>query len=325
MKLIRRQFLHFAGLAAAAFAFPQLASALDYPTRPVRWIVGFPAGGSADVVARLMAQWLSERLNQQFIIENRPGAGSNIAMEVAVKAPPDGYTLVKVSISSAFNSTLYERPGFDLTRDIVPVAGIIRVPGVMIVHPTVPFKTVSEFVAYARANPGKVNVASGGNGSIQHMYLEMFKIRAGVNVIHVPYRGGAPALTDLLGGHAQVMFDTATTSMEYLRAGKLRPLAVTTATRLEALPDVPTMSEFVPGFEASGWQGVGAPRNTPTEIISKLNREINAGLNDPNIKARIAAWASMPLALSPAEFGKYIAVETEKWGKVIRAANIRAE
>jgi tripartite-type tricarboxylate transporter receptor subunit TctC len=325
MRLIRRRLLQFAVLAAGASALPQLASALEYPTRPVRWIVGFPAGGSADVVARLMAQWLSERLNQQFIIENRPGAGSNIAMEAAVKAPADGHTLVKISISNAFNATLYEKPGFDLTRDIAPIAGTIRVPGVMVVHPSAPFKTVSDFIAYAKANPGKVNVASGGNGSIQHIYLELFKMMARVNIVHVPYRGGAPALTDLLGGHAQVMFDTATTSMEHVRAGKLRPLAVTTATRIGALPDIPTVSEFVPGFEASGWQGVGAPGNTPADIIDKLNKEINAGLNDPRIKARIADWASLPLALSPAEFGRHIAAETEKWGNVIRAANIKAE
>ena len=324
MKLARRQFLQFAALTGGACVLPQLASALDYPTRPVHWLVGFPAGGSADVVARLMAEWLSKRMSRQFIIENRPGAGSNIAMGAAVKAPPDGYTLVTVSISSAFNATLYEKSGFDLIRDIAPIAGIIRVPGVMVVHPSVRSNTVSEFVAYAKANPGKINVASGGNGSIQHIYLELFKMMADVDVVHVPYRGGAPALNDLLGGHVHVMFDTATTSMEHLRAGRLRPLAVTTATRIEALPDVPTISEIFPGFEASGWQGVGAPRNTPKEIIDKLNQEINAGLKDPGITALIADWASMPFALSPAEFGRHVATETEKWGKVIRAANIRA-
>ena len=325
VKVPRRQFLHLAAGAAALPAVSRIARAQTYPTRPVRIIVGFAAGGPTDIAARLIGQWLSERLGQQFVIENRPGAGSNIGTEAVVRAPPDGYTLLLVGTPNAINATLYDNLNFNFIRDIAPVASIMRAQGVMVVNPSVPAKTVPEFIAYAKANPGKINMASAGNGSPPHISGELFKLMAGVNMVHVPYRGGGPALTDLLGGQVQVMFEPDVSSIEYIRAGKLRALAVTTATRSEALPDIPTVGEFVPGYEASGWYGVGAPKDTPAEIVDKLNREINAGLADPKIKERLADLGGVPMPMTPAEFGKLIADETEKWGKVIRAANIQAD
>ena len=291
----------------------------------MRLIVGFPAGGGADTLARLTAQWLSERLGQPFIVENRPGAGTNIATEAVVHAPADGHTLLLVGPSNATNATLFERLNFNFIRDIAPVAGIARVAFVLLVNPSLPAKTFLEFLTYAKANPAKINMASSGNGTPSHIAGELFKMMAGVNMLHVPYRGDVPAITALLGGQAQVYFGTLSGSIEYIRSGKLRALAVTTATRSEMLPDVPTIGEFVPGYEASTWYGVGAPKATPAEIIDKLNKEINAGLADPNIKARIADVGGTVLALSPADFGNFIADETEKWGNVIRALNIKAE
>jgi len=321
----RRQFLHLAVGGAALPAVPRFAWAQAYPSRLVRIIVGFPPGGPSDILARLMGQWLSERLGQPFVIENRPGAGGNIGTEAVVKAPPDGYTLLQVDATRAINATLYTNLNFNFIRDITPVIGIMRVPGVIVVHPSIPATTVPEFIAYAKANPGKLSMASGGNGTPQHLYGELFKMMAGVDIVHVPYRGNAPATTDLLGGQVQVMFGAVPDSIEYIRAGKLRPLAVTTATRLEVLPNIPTVGEFLPGYAASGWQGVGAPKNTPADIVDKLNKEINAGLADPKIKARIADLGGTVLAGSPADFGKLIAEETEKWAKVIKFAGIKPE
>jgi tripartite-type tricarboxylate transporter receptor subunit TctC len=325
MKLPRRQFLHLAAGAAALPAVSRVARAQTYPTRPVRIIVGFPAGGSGDILTRLMGQWLSDRLGQQFIIENRPGAGSNIAAEAVVKAAPDGYTLYLSSSPNAISATLYDNLNFNFIRDIAPVASISISPLVMEVNPSVPAKTVSEFVAYAKANSGKLNMASNGNGTTSHLAGELFKMMTGVNMLHVPYRGAAPALTDLIGGQVQVMFDIMASSIEHIRAGKLRALAVTTETRSEALPDVPTVGDFLLGYEANLWSGFGAPKNTPAEIVVKLNKEINAGLADPRMKARLADLGATVLALSSADFGKLIADDTEKWGKVIRAANIKPE
>jgi tripartite-type tricarboxylate transporter receptor subunit TctC len=325
MKLPRRNFLHLAAGAAALPAVSHIAWAQEYPTKPVRIIVGFAPGGGADIAARLIGQWLSERLGQSFVIENRPGAGSNIATEAVVRAPSDGYTLLLVSAPAAINATLYEKLSFNFIRDIAPVASISHVPHVMVVHPSFPAKTVPEFIAYAKANAGKINMASAGNGSTPHVAGELFKMMAGVNLIHVPYRSAGPALTDLLGGQVQVMFDNMASSIEHIRAGKLRPLAVTTTMRSETLPDVPTVSEFVPGYEVSNWFGVGAPKATPAEIIDKLNKQINAGLADPKIKARLASLGGTALAGSPADFAKLIADETEKWGKLIRTLNIKAE
>jgi len=320
----RRQFLQLAAAAAALPALPRLAWAQTYPSRPVHWIVGFAAGGDADIIARLIGQWLSERLGQQFIIENRPGVASNIAIEAVVRAPADGYTLVSVSSTNAINATLYEKLNFNLLTDIAPVAGIVRAPIVLIVHPAFPARTVPEFIAHAKANPGKINVASTGAGSISHMSGELFKMMTGVNIQHVPYRGAAPALTDLLGGQVQVAFLPMPGSIEYIRAAKLRALAVTTATRSDQLPDIPTIGDFVPGYESSVRFGVGAPQNAPAEIVDKLNREINAGLAELKMKARLADLGGTVLAGSPADFGKLIADETEKWAKVIRGANIKA-
>jgi len=325
MKLPRRTFLHLAVGAAAMSLVPRLARAQAYPTRPVHWIVPFPPGGGTDIVARLMGQRLSERLGQPFIIENRPGAGTNIGTEAVVRAPPDGYTLLLVASVNAINVTLYDKLSFNFIRDIAPVASIIRQPLIMLVNPSLPVKTVREFIAYAKANPGKINMASAGNGTSQHVSGELFKIMAGIDMVHVPYRGTAPALTDLLGGQVQVYFATQGPSIEYIRAGKLRALAVTTAARSEALPDLSTVGEFLPGFEAGLVYGLGAPKNTPAEIVDKLNKEINAALSDPKIKARLADMDGTVLALSPADFGKLMADETEKWGKVIRAANIKPE
>jgi tripartite-type tricarboxylate transporter receptor subunit TctC len=324
MKLPRREFLHLAAGAAALPALSRIARAQTYPSRPVRLIVGFPAGGSAsDIVARLMAQWLSERLGQQFVVENRPGAATNLATEAVVRAPPDGYTLLFVTATNAFNHTLYNNLSFNFIRDIAPVASTIRVPFVMLVNPSVPAKTLPEFIAYAKANPGKLNMASSGAGGSPHVYGELFKAMAGVDMAHVPYRGNP--FPDLLSGQVQVIFISIPPAIEFIRTDKLRALAVTTAMRQQVLPDIPTVGEFVPGYEANAWQGIGAPKNTPTEIIDKLNREINAGLADPEIKARLADLGGEVLALSPADFGRFIADETEKWAKVIHAANIKAE
>ena len=325
MKLPRRQFLHLAAGAAALPAVSRIARAQTYPARPVRLIVPFPAGGPTDVVARLMGQWLSDRLGQPFIIENRPGAGSTIATEAVVRAAADGYTLLSASTSSAINATLYDNLKYNFIRDIAPVATITSQPSVMVVHPSVPAKTVPEFIAHAKANPGRINMASPGIGTSPHVAGELFKIMAGIDIMHVPYRGGAPAYTDLLAGQVQVMFSVTISTIEYIRAGKLRALAVTTATRSQELPDIATVSDFLPGYEASQWFGIGVPRNTPAEIVEKLNKEINAGLADPKINARLADLGGVALPGSPAEFGKLIAAETEKWGKVIRAANIKAE
>jgi tripartite-type tricarboxylate transporter receptor subunit TctC len=325
MKLLRRQFLHLAAGAAALPAVPRLACAQAYPTRPVRWIVGAPPGGALDIVARLMGQWLSERLGQPFIIENRPGAASNLATEVVVRAAPDGHTLLLVATASAINATLYEKLSYNFIRDITPIAPISREPNVMVVNPSVPANSVSEFIAYAKSNPGKINMASSGIGTTQHVAGELFKIMTGVDLVHVPYRGGAPALTDLIGGQVQVMFAFTSSSIEYVRATKLRPLAVTTSMRLEVLPDIPTVGEFVPGYEASGFFGVGAPKGTPAAIVDRLNREINAAIADPKIRARLGDLGSVAFSGSPADFGKHVADETEKWGKVIRAANIKPE
>jgi tripartite-type tricarboxylate transporter receptor subunit TctC len=324
VKLPRRTFLHLAA-GAALPAVSRVARGQAYPSRPVRIIVPFAAGAALDITARLVSQWMSEHLGQQVVVENRPGAGANIGTEAVIKAPPDGYTLLLVSVANAINATLYDTLNFNFIRDVAPVAPIMRVPNVMEVHPSVPVKTVPEFIAYAKANPGRLNMASGGIGSSPHLFGELFKMMTGVNMLHVPYRGGAPALTDLLGGQVQVMFDPMANSIEYLRAGTLRALAVTTATRSAALPDIPPIGDFVPGYEASSWYGIGAPRSTPVEVIDKLNKEINAGLADPKLKARFAALGGTVVAGSPADFGKLVADETEKWGKVIRAANIKAE
>jgi tripartite-type tricarboxylate transporter receptor subunit TctC len=325
VKLPRRSFLHLTAAASALPAVSRIVWAQTYPSRPVRIIVGFAPGGGTDVVARLIAQALSERLGQQFIVENRPGAGTNIATEAVVNKPPDGYTLLLVNAANAVNATLYEKLNFDFIRDIAPVAGIVRVSNVLEVHPSVPAKTVPEFIAYAKANPGKVNMGSGGNGVASHMSGELFKLMAGVNLTHVPYRGEALALADLLGGQVQVAFGTLPASIEFIRAGKLRALAVTAATRSQALPDIPTVGDFVPGYEASSWWGVGTPKNTPADTIEKLNSEINAALADSKMKARLAELGGAVLPGSPADFGKLVTEETEKWGKVVRAANIKAE
>jgi tripartite-type tricarboxylate transporter receptor subunit TctC len=325
MKLPRRNFLHLAAGAAALPIVSRFAWAQAYPTRPVRIVVGLAPGGASDIVARLMGQWLSERLGQQFVIENRPGAGTNIATEMVVRASPDGYTLLLVSGAHTVSATLYEKLSFNFIRDIAPVAGIVRLPNLMMVNPSVPAKTVPEFIAYAKANPGKINMASPGIGTTPHLAGELFNIMAGLNLVHVPYRGGAPALTDLISGQVQVMFLGPAASIEYIRSGRLRALAVTAETRWEALPDVPTVSEFVPGYEATNWFGVGAPKATPAEVIDKLNKEINAALADPKMKARLADLGGTVLPGSPADFGKLIADEIEKWAKVIKFAGIKAE
>ena len=325
MKLPRRHFLHLAAGAAALPALSRIAWAQAYPSRPVRIIVGFAPGGSSDITARLIGQWLSERLGQQFVIDNRPGGGTNIGTEAVVRAPPDGYTLLLATAANAVNATLYDKLNFNFIRDIAPVAGIIVFPNVMVVHPSVPAKTVPEFIAYAKANPGKINMASGQMGGPAHVSGELFKMMTGTDMLLVPYRGGGPALVDLLVGQVQVMFPTIVASIEYIRAGRLRALAVTAATRSDALPDIPTVSEFVPGFEASFWTGIGAPKATPAEIVDKLNEAINAGLADPKLKARFADLGGTVLAGSPTDFGKLIAEETEKWGKVVKFTGIKAD
>jgi tripartite-type tricarboxylate transporter receptor subunit TctC len=324
MKLPRRKFLHLAA-GAALPVISRVAWAQAYPARPVRIIVGFAPGGGADIIARLIGQWLSERLGQQFIIENRPGAGANIGTEAVVRAPADGYTLLMVGGWNAINATLYDRLNFNFIHDIAPVAGIMRVPSVMVVNPSVPAKTIPEFIAYAKANPGKITMASPGTGTGPHIAGELFKMMAGVDMVHVPYRGSGPMMPDLLSGQVPVAFDAASSFIAHIRAGKLRALAVATATRLEALPEVPTVAETVPGFEASGWCGFGAPRATPAAIIDTLNRETNAALADPAIAARLADVGAIVLKGSPAEFGAFIAEETQKWAKVIRFAGIQPE
>jgi tripartite-type tricarboxylate transporter receptor subunit TctC len=321
----RRQFLHLAAGAAALPAMSRIAFAQAYPTRPVHFIVGLAAGGGADILARLMGQWLSERLGQQFVIENRPGAGTNVATEAVVRAPADGYTLLMVLPPNAVNATLYQKLNFNFIRDIAPVAGLIRTPLAMEVNPSFPAKTVPEFIAYAKANPDKISMASAGIGTSGHVAGELFKMMAHVDMVHVPYRGGAPAIIDLLGGQVQVLFDPVSSSTGYIRAGKLRALAVTTAIRSEAFPDIPTVAEFVPGYEASAFFGVGAPKNTPADIIEKLNKEINAGLADPKLKARLTDLGGTVIAGSPADFGRLLADETEKWAKVVKFAGMKPE
>src|SRR5215510_3036475 len=325
MKLPRRQFLRLAAGAAALPAVSRVARAQAYPTRPVRLIVGYAAGGGNDILARLIGQWLSERLGQQFVIENRPGAGTNIATEMLVKAPADGYTLMLVGPAQAINATLYERLSFNFIRDVAPIGSFVRMPLVMVVNPSLPSKAVPEFVAYAKASPGRISMASAGVGSGPHVSGELFKMMTGVQMLHVPYRGDAPALTDLLGGQVQVYFAGVPATLEHIKTGKMRPLGVTTANRSEALPDVPAVGDFVPGYEASVLFGVGAPKSTPAQIVEKLNKEINEALLDPKVRARLTEISGMALGGSPADFGKLIADETDKWGKVIKFAGIKAE
>jgi len=325
MKLPRRNFLHLAAGAAALPAVSRFASAQVYPSRPVRIIVGFAPSGATDIMARLIGQWLSERLGQQFIVENRPGAASNIATEAVVNAPPDGYTLLMTTSVNAINATLYDKLNFNLIRDIAPVASIHREPFLVEVNPSVPVKTVPELIVYAKANPANINMSSAGIGSGNHIAGELFKMMTGVNLVHVPYRGAGPALVDLLGGQVQVMFATMSSSIEYVRSGKLRALAVTTATRSPVLPDIPTVAEFVPGYESSFWTGVGAPKNTPAEIVDKLNKEINAALADSKMKTRLAELGATALPGSPADFGKLLADETEKSAKVVKFAGVKAD
>jgi tripartite-type tricarboxylate transporter receptor subunit TctC len=325
MKLPRRTFLHLAAGAATLPALPHIARAQAYPSRPVRLVVGYAAGGGTDIAARLIGQWLSERLGQQFIIENRPGAATNIATEAVVRAPADGYTLLLATTGNAINATLYEKLNFNFVRDIKPVASVVRVPLVMVVNPSIPPKTVREFIAFAKSSTERINVASGGAGGPDHMSGELFKMMTGINMTHVPYRGLAPALGDLMGGQVQVVFSTMPAALEYIKAGKLRALAVTTKTRFDGAPDIPTLNDIVQGFETSQWYGIGAPRNTSAEIIDKLNKEINSALADPKMQARLADLGGAPLPGPPADFGKLIADDTEKWAKVIKFAGIKPE
>jgi tripartite-type tricarboxylate transporter receptor subunit TctC len=325
MTLPRRQFLQLAAGAAALPVMPRIARAQAYPTRPVRLIVGFPAGGVGDVLARLMGQWLSDRLGQPFVIENRPGAATNIAAEAVVRSAPDGHTLLWITAANAINASLYDKLSFNFIRDITPVASVVRGPGVMEVNPAVPAKSIPEFIAYAKANPGKINLASSGPGTVSHVAGELFKLMAGVDMLHVPYRGAAPALTDLISGQVQVMILPIISSIEHLKAGRLRALGVTTAARLEVVPDIPTVAEFLPGYEVSDWTGIGVPRGTPVEVVDRLSAEINAALDDPKIKARLAELGSQLMPMSRAAFGKMIADETEKWAKVVTTAGIKPE
>jgi tripartite-type tricarboxylate transporter receptor subunit TctC len=325
MKLPRRKFLDLAAGAVALPVVARVARAQAYPIRPVRLIVCFAAGGPSDITARLIGQWLSERLGQSFIIENRPGAGGNIATEMVVRARPDGYTLLEATSTNAWNVALYRNLSFDFIRDLAPVAGVCRYAGVMVVNPSVPAETVPEFIVYAKANPGKINMGSGGAGTPSHLYGELFKKMTGVDLVHVPYRGGGPAVIDLLSGQVQVFFGTVSVSIDHIRSGELRALGVTTSTRMDVLPDVPPMSDFVPGYEASGWEGIVAPKDIPPEIIDTLNKEINAALVDANFKSRLANLGVEPFANSPVEFSNFIVDYTEKWGKVIQAAGIKAE
>ncbi len=325
MKLSRRQFLPLAAGAVALPAFSKIARAEGYPTRPVRFIVGYPPGGAADITARLMGQWLSDRLGQPFIIENRPGGGTNIATEAVVRADPDGYSLLLIAPANAINASLYDKLNFNFLRDIEPVAGIIRFPNVVVVNPQLPIKSIPELIAYAKANPGKLNMASSGNGSTIHMSGELFKMMTGINMVHVPYRGGAPALTDLMGGQVQVMFDNIPTSIEHVRSGSLRGLAVTSTVRSEQLPELPVVADFLPGYEASAWYGIGAPKNTPAEIKDKLNKEVNEILKDPKAKVKLTELGAFLLPGSSAEFGKLLSDETEKWGKVVKFAGAKVD
>jgi tripartite-type tricarboxylate transporter receptor subunit TctC len=325
MKLPRRKFLGLAGFAAALSTAPRVARAQTYPSRPVRIIVGYAPGGGQDILARLIGQWLSDRLGQSFIVENRPGGGANIATEAVVRAPPDGYTLLTIGPAHAVNATLYDKLSFNFLRDIAAVASVTVNPSVLEVHPSVPVRSVPELISYAKANPGKLNTASAGNGTIQHVSGELFKLMTGVNMVHVPYRGAGPALADLLGGQVQVMFDTLISSIGYIKAGKLRALAVTTAARQESLPDLPTIGDFVPGYESSSVNGIGAPRDTPAAIVDKLNEEINAGLADPKLKARFTELGSTVLHGSAAAYGKFLADETEKWAKVVKFAGLKPD
>jgi tripartite-type tricarboxylate transporter receptor subunit TctC len=325
MKLPRRQFLHLAAGAAALPVVPRIAGAQSYPTRPVRWVVGFPPGGGADTVTRIVGQWLSERLGQQVIIENRPGASTNIAAQAVINSPPDGYTLLFLGLSTVVNASLFLSLPFDLQRDIAPVSGLIDYPMVMVANPSVPARTVAEIITHARANPGKVTMASFGTGSASHLAGELFKIMAGVDMVHVPYRGGAPMMLDLVGGQVQVGFDVMTTSLPHIHTGALRALGVAGTKRFDMLPDVPTIAETVPGYEARTWAGVGVPRGTPPEIIARLNRDINAGLVNSTIRARLADVGTVPMVLTAAEFGAYLAAESEKWAKVVKAAGIKPQ
>ncbi len=325
MRLPRRHFLRLAAGAAALPAVSRGALAQTYPSRPVRIVVAYAAGGGVDITSRLIGQWLSERLGQSFVTENRPGGGGNIGTEAVVNAAADGYTLVLATVPNAVNATLYEKLNFNFVRDIAPIAGIIRVPMAILLHPSVPAKTVPEFIAYAKANPGKVNMASAGTGSAPHMAGELFNVMAGVNMVHVPYRGQGPALADLLGGQVHVLFATTPGTVDYIRTGKLRALAVTTAARAQVLPELPPVADFVPGYEASQWYGLGAPRNTPAEIIGRLNTEINAALDDPAMRTRFADIGGEPLTGSPQEFGKFLVDETQKWAKVVKFAGLRPE
>jgi tripartite-type tricarboxylate transporter receptor subunit TctC len=325
MKFPRRQFLHLAAGAAALPAVSRFAWAQAYPTRPVRLVVGFPPGGPTDIVARLMGQWLLERLGQPLVIENRPGAGGNIATQAVINAPADGYTLLMASHANAINATLYSNLSFNFIRDVTPVAGLVQVPNVLEVNPVVPANTVAEFIAYAKNNPGKLSYASAGNGTSAHLAAELFKTMTGVELLHVPYRGSGPALVDMLSGQVQVMFDAIPSSIEHIKAGKLRALAVTTARRSDALPDVPVIADTVRGYDTSGWFGVGAPAGTPAEIVDKLNKEINAGLADPKMKARFAELGASTMITTPAEFVTYIAAETDKWAKAVKFSGAKAD
>jgi tripartite-type tricarboxylate transporter receptor subunit TctC len=325
MQFTRRRFLQLGTLAAALPALPRMVGAQSYPSRPVRLIVGYTPAGATDIFARLIGQWLTEQLGQQFVVENRPGAGSNIAVDTVVRSAPDGYTLFLVAPANAINATLYDKLSFNFIRDIAPVAGIARVANVMEINPSLPVRTIPEFIAYAKANPGKINMASAGTGSQQHVAGELFKMMTGIDMVHVPYRGGGPAVTDLLAGQVQVFYGTTASTIQHIKAGKLIALAVTTAARSEALPDVPTVAESVPGYEASSWYGIGAPAGTPAEIIATLNREINAGLADQKMKARFDDMGAMAVTGSPAEFGGLIADETEKWAKVVRFSGAKPE
>jgi tripartite-type tricarboxylate transporter receptor subunit TctC len=325
MEYPRRKVLHLVAGAAALPALSLLARAQSYPSRPVRWLVGFTPAGGNDITARLIGQWLTERLGQPFVIENRPGAGTNIAAEAVIHAPPDGYTLFLTNFSNAVNASLYEKLNFNFMRDMAPVVGISRAPVIMAVHPSLPAKTVAEFIAYAKANPGKINMGSAGIGSAGHLAGELFQMMTGVKLIHVPYRGNAPALTDLIAGQVQLVFPSSASSIEYVKTGKVRGLAVTGAVRLDALPDLPTVADSVPGYEASSLYGIGVPRNTPADIVDKLNKEVNAALADSKLRTRLADLGGTPFGGAPADFGKLIAEETEKWAKVVQFAGIKPQ